>query len=330
MRESRGERRRQSPLASKSPREEGHMRSRRDTGSASFVGSGSGIHFVRTVRQTFARNSHRQSVNDEAIDDELVPGEDDRLNQQSVPDPLWRADEVLFVTQGQEDLIPSPTFEDMVRWTKPYFLSWHPTFPFLHAPTFLLLLEKMTIRTFSGLELTDRIIIRSVMSVSAADRRQAPREEGCFVPTNLLYQSITEALSTIEPLLIHPPSIPALQAAVSIQLFLISMLRLNAASRVGGLIVRMSYHLGLHRCPSRFPGFSSTEVNIRRRLFWTIYCIERYLAQALGLPLELKNDDLDVCFPDQELHTIRHVSDSNLPSSLGEKSRLEHLLHDHC
>lgn len=299
-------------MAADSPREVGHMRRSGDTGSASFVGSGSGIHFVRTVRQAFTKNSRRQSLNHEAIDDELVPGEDDRLYQQSLPDLLWRADEVLFPAQGQEEFVQNITFEDMVRWTKPYFISWHPPFPFLHAPTFLLLIEKMSLQTLSGLEYTDRIIIRSIMSISAADRRQSPLEEGCLVPANLLYESIEDALSSMQPLLIHPPSLPALQAAVSVQLFLISMLRLNAASRIGGLIVRMSYHLGLHRCPSRFLPFSSTEVNIRRRLFWTIYCIERYLSQALGLPLELKDDDLDVCFPDQELHTSRAIPNSHI------------------
>jgi hypothetical protein len=297
------------------------MRKRCDTGSASFVGSGSGIHFVRTVRQAFERNSRRQTLNHEGIDDELVPGEDDRLYQQSLPDLLWRSDEMIYQTQGQEEGLSSLTFDNMVRWTKPYFISWHPPFPYLHAPTFLLLLEKMSIHSLSSLEYTDRIIIRSVMSISAADRRQALPEEGCLVPAYLLYQSIEEALSTLQPLLIHPPSVPALQAVVSIQLFLISMLRLNAASRIGGLIVRMSYQLGLHRCPSRFPRFSSIEVDIRRRLFWTIYYSERYLSQALGLPLELKDDDLDVCFPDQELHTSRHVPDPNLFSSLGEENQ---------
>jgi hypothetical protein len=327
--ESRRKRRRQSSMAAESPPEVGHMR---DTGSASFVGSGSGIHFVRTVRQAFARNSCRPSLNHEAVDDELVPGEDDRLHQLNLPDLLWRGDEVLFPTHGeesQEHCLPSSMFDNMVRWTKPYFISWHPPFPYLHAPSFLGLLEKMSIYTLSSLEHTDRVIVRSVMSISAADRRQTLPEEVCPVPANLLYQSIEEAISSLQPLLIHPPSISALQAAVSIQIFLISMLRLNAASRIGGLIVRMSYHLGLHRCPSRFPRFSSTELEIRRRLFWSIYCIERYLSQALGLPLELKDDDLDVCFPDQELHTSRNVPDPNLLSSLGEKTRLSTLFVNH-
>lgn len=320
LNESRRKRRRQSSMSGESPREVGHMRRRRDTGSASFIGSGSGIHFVRTVRQAFARNSRRHGGNDEAIDDELVPGEDDQLDTQYPPGLLWRGNEVLFTAQGEEINASRSTFDELVRWTRPYFGSWHPPFPFLHAPTFLGLLEKTSMHSLAALEHTDIVIIRSVMSISAADRRQTPPEEGSLVPVNFLYQSIEEALSSLQPLLIQPSSLRALQAAVSIQLFLISMLRLNTASRIGGLIVRMSYHLGLHRCPSRFPQFSVAEVDIRRRLFWSIYCIERYLSQALGLPLELKDDDLDVCFPDHEFHARRVESHPNPLPSLGESS----------
>jgi hypothetical protein len=33
-----------------------------------------------------------------------------------------------------------------------------------------------------------------------------------------------------------------------------------------------------------------------------MYCIERHISQALGLPLTIRDDDADVCFPDAELH----------------------------
>jgi hypothetical protein len=64
----------------------------------------------------------------------------------------------------------------------------------------------------------------------------------------------------------------------------------------------MALHLGLHRCPARFEQFSAAEVEIRRRLFWSIYSLERYLSQSLGLPLDLRDDDLDVCYFDNETH----------------------------
>lgn len=48
----------------------GSMRRGLAQGSSSFVGSGSGIHFVRTVQAAFARNYSRQGS--EAIDEDIV------------------------------------------------------------------------------------------------------------------------------------------------------------------------------------------------------------------------------------------------------------------
>jgi hypothetical protein len=42
-------------------------------------------------------------------------------------------------------------------------------------------------------------------------------------------------------------------------------------------IVRMALHLGLHQCPGRFEQFSPAEIDNLRRLFWSIYSLERYL-----------------------------------------------------
>lgn len=190
-----------------------------------------------------------------------------------------------------------------MRWSQPYFESWHPLFPFLHAPTILKILERVSIHGLSKVCPTESIIIRSMMSISLADRRQLPKEPGRLLPAHLAFQTTDEALSTLQPLIIQSDSLSGLQAVVGIQFFLISMLHLNAASRLGGLIVRTLFHLGLHRCPSRFSQFSPADADIRRRVFWTIYCLERYLSQSLGLPIDLKDDDLDVCYLGNELHS---------------------------
>ena len=287
-------------MSADSQRELGHMRAGRDTGTASFVGSGSGIYFVRIVRTALARNSSKRSAVDSGIDEELIPGEDDRLHIQDPSSSIWRADEVLLENEDHPGIPCS--FDDLVRWTNSYFDSWHPPFPFLHAPTILGVLEKLSMDGLSGINYTDNVIVRSIMSISLADRRQMPNEGGNLVPSHLVFQTSDDAISALQPLIVQPSSLPGLQAVVSVQIFLISMLRLNAASRLGGLIVRMAFYLGLHRCPSRFRQFSAADVEIRRRLFWSIYYIERYLSQALGLPLDLKDDDLDVCYSGNELH----------------------------
>jgi hypothetical protein len=80
---SRQKRRRQSVAVTKeSARELGQMRTCYDAGSSSFVGSSSGIYFVRTVRLALARNGVREQRGD-GPEEELVPGEDDQLRSQS-------------------------------------------------------------------------------------------------------------------------------------------------------------------------------------------------------------------------------------------------------
>jgi hypothetical protein len=90
-----------------------------------------------------------------------------------------------------------------------------------------------------------------------------------------------------------------------VQLFLVSMLRHNAASRLGGLIVRMTFQIGLHRCPVRYASFTTEDIQLRKRLFWTVYCLDRHLCQSLGLPLGIRDDDIDVCYLDLERHVAK-------------------------
>lgn len=187
-------------------------------------------------------------------------------------------------------------------WSKSYFDSWHRPFPFLHAPTVLTTFEKLSINGIKSLDQYEIVVLKSIMSISLADRRQLPVQQGCVVPNQLVFRTTEEAICAVQPLVVGPSSMPNLRAVFSVQIFLISMLRLNAASRIGGLVIRMALHLGLHRCSARFEQFSASEIEMRKRIFWSIYSIDRYLSQSLGLPLSLKDDDLDVCYHDNENH----------------------------
>ncbi|KAL4975176.1 fungal-specific transcription factor domain-containing protein [Aspergillus desertorum] len=289
----------------------GVMRKFTDNGSesASFLGSSSGIHFIRIVYNVFARRSAHLKQPQQTSKDAQVPGEDDQLHQQ-YPD-LWLPHELNLQTNT-----PLPTFETLVQWTRPYFENWHPIFPFLSGPAFLIILEHLSRDGFSNLSAADGILVRSIISISLMDRRQTKLSSiENPVPAALVFRSVHQAMESLYTLLCSPPTVPILQAAFGVQLFLTSLLRLNAASRVGGIIIRTAFHLGLHRCPVRF-SFSSPEIATRRRLFWSIYCLERYLSQALGIPLGIKDDDIDVCYPNAEIH-----------SSMDEDHRLRLLGH---
>lgn len=287
-------------------RETGLMRDTGGDDTARFVGSSSGIHFIRNVhvrlaRQSATRTRHsRPEGGDGAGMGELVPGEDDQLRRRAterdgVRVDLWERHE------ASADEGPAPSFDQLVEWSRSYFESWHPIWPFLHGPEVLQNFEDISQSGVSSLHHLDLCIVRSILSISLADSRQSAALK-TPIPMSLLFRTVDEAVSASQFALCEPASVRATQAALSIQLFLTSMLCLNAASRLGGLVVRMAFHLGLHRCPTRFPFFSREQAALRRRVFWCIYCCERFLCQALGLPLDIQDDDIDVCYPGEEEH----------------------------
>lgn len=299
--------RKSSTSGARPPREYGLMRDTGEHDAARFVGSGSGIHYIRAVHLRLAKRSATRT-NESSTINTLIPGEDDQLRQGTSTrrdrEHFWKANEVSSDLETSEIL-----FEDLVEWSKSYFESWHPVLPFLRGPEILRLFEETSRSGISSLNALDQVILRSVLSISLADSRQGisflkP------IPKVLVFNSVDDAVASSQFALSQPASIRSTQAALAIQLFLTSMLCLNAASRLGGLIVRMAFHMGLHRCPTRFPFFTAEEASVRRRVFWCIYTLERLLCQSLGLPLDIQDDDLDVCYPGEERHaTTRNEED---------------------
>ncbi|KAH8588339.1 fungal-specific transcription factor domain-containing protein [Bisporella sp. PMI_857] len=250
------------------------------------------------------RSTSRQ-VQIQTPESDAVPGEDDQLPTgatMSASMALWKQGEVLsiFASDGSDTF----TFDDLIAWTRSYFEHWHPAYPFLHAPSILEFFDhvvKHGVLDVAGSSPHMLTVLRSIMSISLADCRQtkiAMRP----VPPQLVFLSINAAIQSIQCLLTEDASMLSLQAIVSVQLLLISMLRYNAASRLEGLAVRMAFHLGLHRCPLQFSAFPKKEAGLRQRLFWSMYCIDRYICIRLGVPLAIRDNEIDICFPTLERH----------------------------
>jgi hypothetical protein len=242
-----------------------------------------------------------------ANENDAVPGEDDQLPAGaalSASKWLWKANEVRTDVSGESTL--SYSFEDLLDWSQAYFDYWHPSFPFLHAPAVLDHFREVAqtgAGTFNSSASThfQHIILRSVMSIAAMDRRQLAQNPRPL-PSLLVFQSFNDAINSIQPVLTEESSILSLQALVSVQLFLVSMHRYNAASRLQGIAVHLSFQLGLHKCPKRTASFPDKEAELRKRLFWSVFCIDRYICIRLGNPSLICADDVDVCYPQSERH----------------------------
>jgi hypothetical protein len=307
-------------------REVGLMRSVPGEKFTGFVGSASGIFFIRSVYGAIQRSAVPTDAQTPGSD--IVPGEDDHLPlvQPNSSEQLWREAEI---SHGQT---PHTSFRDLVALSGSYFANWHPFYPFVHAPTVLEYFDRYARTGFAdhGASELHTVIVRSIMSISLADRRQSPGLSSNRYPACIVFSSYDAAVDSLRTILSRPTTILTLQAALSVQLFLVSMLRLNAASRLGGLIMRMAVQLGLHRCPARFSTFNPSEKEIRQRVFWSLYAVDRFLSQSMGLPLGLPDDDIDVCFPLTEHHQQIGARPCKLNTSFSWRVSLLQVLNSVC
>lgn len=252
---------------------------------------------------------------------DAAPGEDDQLpagTAKSATRWLWRPDEV--TAQILNAAQPVLKFEDLIEWSQSYFDYWHPAFPFLHAPSILEYFRTLTSREgrislISPSQPFQHVIVRAIFSISAFDHRQI-RSPWRAIPSILVFHSYNDAINSIQPILTEESSILSLQALVSVQLFLITMHRYNAASRLQGLASRIVFQLGLHRCPLALHLAPSKEVELRKRLFWSVFCIDRYVCIRLGTPLGIRSDEVDVCYPHTERHSSANAHQAGMSSSL--------------
>lgn len=89
-----------------------------------------------------------------------------------------------------------------------------------------------------------------------------------------------------------------------------------------GLAVRSAVDLGLHR-EAHYSKLGLYECQLRRRLFWSIYYLERVVALSLGRPFSLAERDIDVKLPSPVSEEFGSPSSLTMSISLIGLKRLE-------
>ncbi|KAL4891645.1 tartrate dehydrogenase [Aspergillus ambiguus] len=293
------------------PSEIGSLRAHSNEESQ-FVGSSSGVYFINTVRQAFLKN--RESLDNSSSEQGFPPPEDTLVgsdgDKRSIPgssahaSPLSRGEHTLCRWEYDPSVAAvlghAPPLETARELMMLYFRIWHPLFPFLHGPTFLQAMEQL----YSGSPDSH------AQSPSSTDHRNACwttifqcvfnlanhlRADVCLPPESQIESpgSMHKLLGTLT----YRSDLPSLQALLASQLYLVAKMSLRTASTVGGCLLRSMVHAGLHRCPFRYKELSTHDRQLRKRIFWCSYALDRYLSQALGLPLGIQDSDIDVCLP---------------------------------
>lgn len=282
-----------------------------------FIGSSSGIFFVNTVRRAFASSKIRTPRDEPPLGEDTaaetyiggVEIDDDPQNEtsfsQSQYGPTVAAQNGLcgFDACG---IGQHPDQEHASKLIQVYFRVWHPLFPFLHGPTFAkeveaYYTESPNVRPANNekeyrYRQSRHIMFQCIFNIAALDRPDLRMRSECSITS-------VNALTTRLCSLATRHDIPVLQTLLAGQIYLIAIMSLHSASMVGGVLLRLIFHGGLHRCPCRYSQISPQDANIRKRIFWSAYAADRHLSQALGIPLGIQDSDIDVCIPGlAELH----------------------------
>ncbi|KXT09988.1 hypothetical protein AC579_9368 [Pseudocercospora musae] len=305
-----------------------------------FIGSSSGVFFVNTVKKAFqVSQSQQEEPSHLPPAEETVGGEDDYAPSPSArnsPDH-GQAFQLNINSQRAIEINTSahlgslPPYDTAQQAIVEYFKTWHPILPFLSGPAFLASMHALyqhhppsanpSARISADRErLCNLIIFQCILAIGTFSLPVAvalPGQASLPSKSNLL--SLVASLASRHDLL-------TIQTLLAAQVYCVSTLSLRTASTIGGILGKLLFHAGMHRCPYRYPQLSNEDRDLRKRILWSAYSIDRYLCQALGIPVSLSDSEIDVCVSGRrEAHgtTLTHPNAVPLPTHSSEPNALD-------
>ncbi|KIX08992.1 uncharacterized protein Z518_00070 [Rhinocladiella mackenziei CBS 650.93] len=287
-----------------------------------WLGSSSGVYFVNTVRRAFSAAFASSSLggpNAVPASEDILTGED--AEGRSYNGPLHDGPSATdqFPQLLASALGKPPERKIAVELVMSFFTAWHPLFPFLHGPTFLKDMEsiyvqqrrasKPTKENPAPTDLRKLLTFQLIINIASLDRSDI------HLPMESRIKS-TADVCRVAGCLALTHDLSTIQAILAAELYLVATLAIRQASTIAGIIVKLIYHAGLHRCPLRYAQFSLDDCEIRKRIFWSAYALDRHCNLSLGDPNIIQDDDIDVCLSGPELH--KAVAREMVPNPEGD------------
>lgn len=287
-----------------------------------WLGSSSGVYFVNTVRRAFSAafaSSHLAGPNAVPASEDILTGEDAEGHSYNGPFHDGPSTTDQFPQLLASALGKPPDRKIAMELVMSFFTAWHPLFPFLHGPTFLRDMESIYLHQrqpskaskdgSASVELRKLITFQLIINIASLDRSDI------HLPMESRIKS-TADVSRVAGCLALNHDLSTIQAILAAELYLTATLAIRQASSVAGIIVKLIYHAGLHRCPLRYAQLSLEDCEIRKRIFWSAYALDRHCNLSLGDPNVIQDDDIDVCLSGPELH--KAVARELIPNPSGD------------
>ncbi|CAI7678002.1 unnamed protein product [Penicillium manginii] len=206
-------------------------------------------------------------------------------------------------SQPQDIHFSLPSYENAMELVAIYFDFSMVTYRFLHRGS----VEKWVKQVYenrpsvanlpTGNMVARTAIVLMIFAVGTVNNASEIQEDG---------QSLSEcwfaASKYISSLESGPPRLETIQARLIQCLYLLSSSRANECWYSFGTALQVVTALGLHRKRAGNPskkGGSCYELEMRKRIFWSVYVLDKYLSIMFGRPRLLHDEDIDQELPDE-------------------------------
>lgn len=195
---------------------------------------------------------------------------------------------------------PLPPYEALKEWATWYLRSLNPYTMLVHKPAFMDLVWRFGKDPNFTPTAPETVMVHMMLAtIKYQIAARNSRQSSLMDESHVHYQY---ACSFYKDLLLGQHELADVQALAMICHHLRNFPKPGAAWIMTSMTYLSVLELGLHRSVKNWtdPGtkLSELEVEMRKRVFWTMNALQVNLAGKLGRPMPISNDDIDVEFPE--------------------------------
>ncbi|KAL1864490.1 hypothetical protein VTK73DRAFT_5861 [Phialemonium thermophilum] len=178
------------------------------------------------------------------------------------------------------------------RLVHAYFSNVNRAYPFIDRAKVLHTLESCGNPLQRGSSDADATILYLVMAIGYTTIQRAGQiaEDAAAAPFHVAYKDILREF-------LCEDNIESLQILVLLALYSLFDPAGVSPWSIVGVVSRQAVLLGVTRKASEEASLSAQEIELRHRLYWSVYVLDRMVAASLGLPMALTDDQADVPLP---------------------------------
>lgn len=191
----------------------------------------------------------------------------------------------------QKGRIAPPTDIAGVKFIQAYFGNLHPLVPFLdRTEIFQLHMKRNQLLAPNSTKRWEAFKLFTVYAIGSAMQKTSDRINSA-APEDLFRIALNFKDPGMES--------RSIRNIEGMMLLIIYNLRSTSSSTIWyliGLAMRTAIDLGLHR-EINYLSLKYCEAQARRRIFWSVYVLDRHIAWSLGRPFNIADHDIDVVLP---------------------------------